>query len=43
MPLPLLIIDEESGKILDFNPAAGELYGCNREQFLGMTFDELYW
>ncbi len=41
IPLPLLVIDEATGRILDINPAASELYGYTRNEFLALTFTDL--
>ncbi|HRN68251.1 MAG TPA: PAS domain S-box protein [Promineifilum sp.] len=40
-PLPLLVIDDESARIADVNPAAIDLYGYDRDEFLGLSWDSL--
>ena len=40
-PLPLLVIDDESARIVDVNPAAIHLYGYGRDEFLGLPWDIL--
>lgn len=37
----IFIIDEESSKILDFNPAASCMFGYAREELIGMTMSML--
>lgn len=41
VPLPLLVIDQESGRIMDVNPAATTLYGYRRDEFLRLTLADL--
>lgn len=41
IPLPLLVIDEETFRILDVNPAACRLYGYTQEEFLGLSIIDL--
>lgn len=41
LPLPLLVIDEVTIRILDVNPAACQLYGYTRDEFLGMSLNDL--
>jgi diguanylate cyclase (GGDEF)-like protein/PAS domain S-box-containing protein len=40
-PLPLLVVEEESRKLLAANQAAVEKYGYTREEFLAMTILDL--
>lgn len=40
-PMPLLVIDKETLKLLEANPAATEKYGYTREEFLAMTIVDL--
>lgn len=40
-PLPLLVIDEETFRILDVNPAACRLYGYTRDEFLALSLIDL--
>ena len=41
VPLPLLVIDEETFHIVDVNPAASRLYGYGREEFLALSLRDL--
>ena len=41
VPLPLLVIDQESGRIVDVNPAATGLYGYSRDEFLNLSMADL--
>lgn len=41
IPLPLLVFDEESLRILDVNPAAGALYGYSADEFPALSLKEL--
>lgn len=41
IPLPLLVIDEETGRIIDVNPAAGRLYGYRQDEFTQIPSDDL--
>lgn len=41
IPLPLLVIDEETFRILDVNPAACRLYGYTRDEFLTLSIIDL--
>lgn len=41
VPLPLLVIDDETGGIVDVNPAATNLYGYKRDEFLKLSLPDL--
>jgi PAS domain S-box-containing protein len=41
VPLPLLVIDEETFRIVDVNPAACGLYGYGRDEFLALSLNDL--
>lgn len=41
IPLPLLVIDEKTFRILDVNPAACRLYGYTRDEFLALSIIHL--
>ena len=41
VPLPLLVIDDDSGHIMDVNVEATNLYGYSREEFLGLSLSDL--
>ncbi len=41
-PLPIFIYDIENLKFLEVNPAALELYGFSKEEFLNMDLTDLY-
>ena len=41
VPLPLLVIDDTSGHIMDVNVEATNLYGYSREEFLGLSLSDL--
>jgi len=41
-PIPIFIYDIENLKFLEVNPAALELYGFTREEFLNMDLTDLY-
>lgn len=41
IPLPLLVIDKESNRILDINPAACDMYGYTPEEFTGLSLIDL--
>ena len=40
-PIPTLLFDNESWRVLAANPAALALYGYTREEFLALTLDDL--
>ena len=41
VPLPLLVIDEETFRIVDVNPAACRLYGYARDEFVALSLRDL--
>jgi len=38
---PVIVAEAETGRLLDANPAATNVYGYTRAQFLGLTWDDL--
>ena len=41
IPLPLLVFDEETYRILDVNPVACELYGYSADEFTALSLSDL--
>ncbi len=41
IPLPLLVFDEESGRIMDVNPPACALYGYSPDEFTALSMRDL--
>lgn len=41
VPLPLLVVDEETFRIIDVNPAACDLYGYSYEEFIRLSLNDL--
>lgn len=41
VPLPLLVIDESTFRVLDVNPAACRLYGYSHDEFVGISLSDL--
>lgn len=39
---PLLLVDRQNQKVIEFNPAACSLYGLSREELLGADFGSLF-
>ncbi len=41
IPLPLLVVDDETFRIIDVNPAACNLYGYSYEEFIRLSLNDL--
>ena len=41
VPLPLLVIDDATARVIDVNPAATSLYGYSRQEFLKLSLTDL--
>ena len=41
VPLPLLVVDDETFRIIDVNPAARALYGYSYEEFVSLSLSDL--
>lgn len=41
VPLPLLVVDDQTFRIIDVNPAACDLYGYSYEEFISLSLNSL--